>query len=83
MRMQHFSDVSEDPQAWANDYLEYVTSPSGNTNVMPRSPIEMDSGGLTVTQVAHGIGADTDEVLANIGYTPEQIVAMRQSGAVK
>ena len=82
-RMAHFRDIHKDEQAWANDYLEHVTSPSGNTNVMPRSPIEMDSVGLPVTQVAHGIGEDTDEVLAMLGYTPDQIVSMRQSGAIK
>lgn len=82
-RMNHFRDICKDEQAWANDYLEHVTFPNGEVGVMPTSPIEMDSVGLPVTQVAHGIGADTDEVLANIGYTPEQIVAMRQNGAVK
>lgn len=82
-RMNHFRDICKDEQAWANDYLEHVTFPNGEVGVMPTSPIEMDSVGLPVTQVAHGIGEDTDEVLANIGYTPEQIVAMRQNGAVK
>ena len=82
-RMNHFRDICKDEQAWANDYLEHVTFPNGEVGVMPTSPIEMDSVGLTATQVAHGVGEDTDEVLANIGYTPEQIVAMRQNGAVK
>ena len=82
-RMAHFRDIHKDEQAWANDYLEYVTSPSGNTNVMPRSPIEMDSVGLPVTKIAPGIGADTDAVLEKLGYTAEQLVSMRQCGAIK
>ena len=82
-RMNHFRDICKDEQAWANDYLEHVTFPNGETGVMPTSPIEMDSVGLPVTQVAHGIGEDTDEVLKDLGYTPDQIVAMRQNGAVK
>lgn len=82
-RMNHFRDICKDEQAWANDYLEHVTFPNGETGVMPRSPIEMDSVGLPVTQIAHGIGEDTDEVLEKLGYTPEQIVIMRQSGAIK
>jgi len=82
-RMNHFRDICKDEQAWANDYLENITFPNGETGIMPRSPIEMDSVGLPVTQVAHGIGADTDQVLQNLGYTAEQIVSMRQSGAIK
>lgn len=82
-RMSHFSDVTKDEQAWANGYLENVTSPNGNVNIMPRSPIEMDSVGTPVTRVAPGIGADTDPILTDLGYTPEQIVVLRQSGAVK
>ena len=82
-RMAHFKDVHRDEQAWANDYLENVSFPNGNTDVMPRSPIEMDSVGLTVTQVAPGIGADTDAVLEKLGYTPDEIVIMRQKGAIK
>lgn len=82
-RMGHFSDVVNDPQAWANDYLEEVSFPNGNVDVMPRSPIEMDSVGKLTTKSAPGIGADTDPILEGLGYTAEQIVAMRQSGAVK
>ena len=59
MRMQHFSDVAEDPQAWANDYLEHVQFRSGNTDIMPSSPIEMESLGKLKTIPAPGSGADT------------------------
>ena len=80
--MGHFSDISEDEQAWANDYLENVTAPSGNTNVMPRSPLEMDSVGLLTTKIAHGVGEDTVAVLRNLGYGEEEIAEMCRSGAV-
>lgn len=83
VRMGHFADLATDEQAWANDYLENVTFESGNVDVMPRSPIEMDSVGLLHTKTAPGIGAHTSEILAELGYTAEQIDAMRGSGAVK
>ena len=82
-RMAHYSDLAEDPQAWANDYLEKVTFRSGNTSVMPRSPIEMESVGKLTTATAPGVGADTREILLNLGYSPEQIDAMLTAGAVK
>lgn len=80
--MGHFADISEDEQAWANDYLERVTFRNGNVDVMPRSPVEMDSVGLVDTKVAPGVGADTAAILKDLGYTEDQINQMQASGAV-
>lgn len=82
-RMGHYSDLAEDEQAWANDYLEHVTFRTGRTSVMPRSPIEMDSVGTLETKVAPAIGADTDSILYSIGYSEEQINAMRNGGSIR
>lgn len=81
-RMGHFREISQDPQAWANDYLEHVTFANGNVDVMPRSPIEMDSVGELTTVPAHGIGEDTAEVLKDLGYTDAQLKNMQASGAI-
>jgi len=82
-RMGHYSDLAEDPQAWANDYLEEVTFRNGRVDVMPRSPIEMESVGKLFTSTAPGVGADSREILLELGYSPEEINAMTDSGAVK
>ena len=81
VRMAHFSDISEDPQAWANDYVEHVTFRNGNTDVMPASPIEMDSCTPPKTNPAPAIGAHTAQILASLGYTQAQIDAMLATGA--
>lgn len=83
VRMSHYSDLAEDPQAWANDYLEHVTFQNGRTSVMPRSPIEMESVGTLTTKTAPAIGADTQTILTELGYSPDQIKAMIDSGAAK
>lgn len=83
IRMGHYADLATDPQAWANGYLEKVNFPSGNTDIMPRSPIEMDSVGELTTKVAPAIGSSTDTILQKLGYSPETIEALRQSGAVR
>ena len=82
VKLNTYSSAYEDEQAWANGYLEKVTFPSGNTDIMPRSPIEMESVGELKTVPAAGIGAHTAKVLAELGYTEEQIAAMDASGAV-
>ena len=81
VRMNHFSDISEDPQAWANGFVEHVTFPNGNTDVMPTSPIEMDSANTPPTVPPPGVGAHTTEVLQSLGYTEAQIRQMMESGA--
>lgn len=83
LRMNHYSDVPEDPQAWANGYLEHVEFANGNVDVMPASPIEMRSVGELKTVPASAVGAHTKEVLSELGFTAEQIQQMYAEGAVK
>ena len=83
VRMNHFSDVAEDEQAWVNGYLEQVEFESGNVDVMPSSPIEMDSVGQLKTVPAPCIGADTERVLTDLGYSPQEIQTMKTTGAIK
>ena len=83
VRMNHFSEVSEDEQAWANGYLEHVDFGNGRTDVMPSSPIEMESLGEIKTKPAPAIGADTDAILTSLGYSAEDIAAMKESGVIR
>ena len=82
VRMGHYKDLHTDEQAWANGYLENMTHPNGEVTVMPRSPIEMDSVGELTSYPAGLIGADTAEVLQELGYTQDQIEAMKSAGAI-
>ncbi len=81
VRMAHFSDISEDPQAWANGFVEHVTFQNGNTDVMPSSPIEMASFTTPSTVPCPPNGAHTVEILSGIGYSEEQIAKMLENGA--
>ena len=82
VRMVHFSDVSKDEQAWANDYLEHVQFPDGVSGVMPTSPLEMESVGKIVTKPAPMVGHDTVAVLQDLGYSDDEIARMNDSGAI-
>ena len=82
VRMVHFSDVSKDEQAWANDYLEHVQFPDGVSGVMPTSPLEMESVGKIVTKPAPMVGHDTVAVLQDLGYSDDEIARMNGSGAI-
>jgi len=81
LRMAHFSDIAEDPQAWENGFVEHVEFSNGNTDVMPTCPIEMNTVAAPPTVPPPGVGADTEAVLRSLGYSEEQIGQMLLSGA--
>lgn len=82
-KMGRYKDLIDDEQAWANGYVENVTFRSGNTAMMPSSPIEMGSVGKLTTKTAPVVGADTEAIFRELGYSHEEIKAMRQTGAIK
>ncbi len=82
VRMAHFKDISVDPQAWANSFVENVEFRTGRTEVMPTSPIEMASFKPPKTKPAPLNGADSVAILQELGYTDAEISAMKESGAV-
>ena len=82
VRMQHFREMSCDEQALANGYIQEVEYPSGIKYKIVSSPIEMDSVGELMTEPTKAIGADTEEVLKEYGFTEEQLTKMRSQGAI-
>lgn len=84
VKMPHFADVSEDPQAWANRYLEKVTYPTGFTHAIPTCPIEMEcmKDEPIVTQVTRCVGQDTASVMKELGYSEAQIQKMTDDGII-
>ena len=82
VKMQHFSEVSEDEQALANGYVQDVVYPSGVSFKIASSPIEMDSIGPLQTEPTRAIGADTQEVLKSCGYTDQELTQLRAAGII-
>lgn len=82
VKMQHFCEVSEDEQALANGYIQDVVYPSGVTYKIASSPIEMDSVGQLYTEPTKPIGADTEAVLKEYGYTDEELAQLRANGII-
>ena len=74
--------MTTDEQAWANGYLEQVSFRNGSQLAMPRSPLSMDSLGELKTQCAPLLGTNTREVLAEVGYSEQEIEQMKQAGAI-
>jgi len=82
-RMSHFCDVTVDEQAWANDFLEEYRFRNGETAVLTRQPIRLDSVELSPSPLAPYPGEQTDDVLHSFGLSEPEILDLRSSGAVQ
>lgn len=74
-------EIMRDPQAIDNGYVVDVESQAGSTFKMVPSPIQFDEQVPEVTR-APDHGEHTDEVLAELGLTEEQVIELKISGAV-
>lgn len=81
-RMRTIRDVSSDPQAIANGYVQPVTYPDDLTVMMPCPPVQFSEYEMRAYTPAGHIGTDTDAVFHSLGYTDEQIIELRAQGAI-
>jgi crotonobetainyl-CoA:carnitine CoA-transferase CaiB-like acyl-CoA transferase len=74
-------EVLEDPQVRANGYLRPITLDDGETFEIVMSPIQFNER-VPDLKRAPEHGEHTDEVLLELGYTMEQLIDLKFTGAV-
>ncbi len=74
-------DIIDHPQVAARGVVQTVDSPYGPLRLMG-SGFQMAHGGGKLDTLAPEAGADTDAVLAEIGYSPAEIEALRADAIV-
>jgi formyl-CoA transferase len=81
-RIYTVADISADPHYRAREMISQVAMEDGSTLEVPGivPKLSLTPGGHR--RNAPRLGQDTDEVLREIGLTPEQIAAMRAKGIV-
>ena len=80
--MQSTCDVSSDPQAIENGYVEQVEYSDALKVMMPCPPVHMSSSSRRPYEPTGPVGQNTDEVLAKLGYSAGEIAKMRREGAI-
>lgn len=80
--MYESADVLNDPEIWDNEYAERVTYPTGDEAILIHPPCRLDSIGTAPLVTSRGIGADTEEVLREYGYSNDQITIWEETGVV-
>lgn len=82
-RMRTIRDVSTDEQAIANGYIQKVTFKDDLEVMMPCPPMQLTEYATRPYTSAGRLGADTDSIFHDLGYTDSEIAAMKDSGAIQ
>jgi crotonobetainyl-CoA:carnitine CoA-transferase CaiB-like acyl-CoA transferase len=81
--IQSISDVVNDPQVLANDYMIDIDHPAYGSLRTMGFPWSFSDTPASWTRKAPELGEHTDEVLLEIGYSKEEIAKFRKEGAVQ
>lgn len=76
------ADMVTDPQFLAREMIRSATLPDGREFKMPGIVPKLSATPGGTDWLGPELGAHTDQVLAELGYTPEAVAALRRAGAV-
>lgn len=79
---QTVEQITEDAQAALNNAWIAIDDPTHGHIRMPAGPADFDGVNSCVDTPAPEYGADTEQVLLELGYTWEQIAALKHGGAI-
>jgi crotonobetainyl-CoA:carnitine CoA-transferase CaiB-like acyl-CoA transferase len=79
--VQHVGELKDDRQVQANRYMQPVRYDDGRTLSMVSVPMQFDGAPLAA-RPAPEVGADSDEILAGLGYDEAAVVDLKVSGVV-
>ncbi len=76
-------ELLNDPQVLANDLKATVEHSMVGTVHMAGPPLQMSETPLAVQGASPALGEHSEEVLATLGYSPDEIAAMREKGVIR
>lgn len=82
-RVNDYRDIFDDPHLRSRALVITATHPRAGHVKMVRNPILFDEDGPGLRRVAPLLGEHTGEVLAEIGFSPEQTLRLESEGVVK
>jgi formyl-CoA transferase len=76
-------EIFADPQAAALGLFQTVEHPALGPITSVRSPLEFDHEPMANRVPPPSLGGDADTILADLGYTPGRIAALREAGVIR
>jgi len=81
-RLNHFADVLEDEQAWANEYIQKYECRNGVERILPSCPVRLGSQGVMKLGAPMLYGEHNDQIMSGLGYSEDEIAAMKEKGVL-
>ena len=79
--VQHVGELAEDGQVKANRYIQPVETTAGRTIQIVSVPMQFDGTPLPVG-TSPDLGADSEAILAELGYDDEAVIDLKIAGVV-
>ena len=80
--VQDYADIAQDAQIAANGYISEVPHPGRDPVRIVATGISIDGAPVHIQRLAPQLGEHTEEVLLDAGYTWEDIIGLRDAGAI-
>ena len=80
--LQSPAEVAEDPQAYANRYMIEVDHPDWGRTKQVGFPWDFSETPASWRMPAPKLGANTDEILKEIGFSEDDIAKLKESGSI-
>jgi CoA:oxalate CoA-transferase len=81
-RVMNLADVFADPQVLAQEMVLEAEHPGHGRVRMTGFPVKLDATPARLRRAAPELGEHTEQVLADAGYGPDQIAALREAGVI-
>ena len=81
--VQTMAEAVEDPAVAESGLIQEAKAADGTPHRVVVEPVKMEGSPLAFTRPAPAIGEHSEEVLGELGYSAEEIVALIASGAVR
>lgn len=82
-RTLRWKDIPTDQQAIDNNYVKEFKMKSGNTFMLPMTPVQFEGNEGLDSKPAPLLGEHTEEVISELGYSKAEIEQMIKDGIIK